>query len=80
MFLRVVRDDFGMRSKTLRKELSASFNELTKADIENLLTACGFDPKICGEVLPIGDFAAISDAIFDILNKSKVIDGKDIKC
>lgn len=80
LFFRVVRAAFGMRRKTLTNALSASFNELTKADIENLLTACDFDPKIRGEVLPIGDFAAISDAIFDILNKSKVIDGKDIKC
>lgn len=69
LFFRVVRAAFGMRRKTLTNALSANFNELNKADIENLLTACGFDPKIRGEVLPIGDFAAISDAIFDIINK-----------
>ena len=69
LFFRVVRAAFGMRRKTLTNALSANFNELDKADIENLLTACGFDPKIRGEVLSIGDFAAISDAIFDIINK-----------
>ena len=69
LFFRVVRAAFGMRRKTLTNALSAYFNELNKADIENLLTACGFDPKIRGEVLSIGDFAAISDAIFDIINK-----------
>lgn len=69
LFFRVVRAAFGMRRKTLTNALSASFNELNKADIENLLTACGFDPKIRGEVLSIGNFAAISDAIFDIINK-----------
>lgn len=69
LFFRVVRAAFGMRRKTLTNALSANFNELNKADIENLLTACGFDPKIRGEVLSIGDFAAISDAIFDIINK-----------
>ena len=70
LFFRVVRAAFGMRRKTLTNALSANFNELNKADIENLLTACGFDPKIRGEVLSIGDFAAISDAIFDIINKT----------
>ena len=69
LFFRVVRAAFGMRRKTLTNALSANFNEINKADIENLLTACGFDPKIRGEVLSIGDFAAISDAIFDIINK-----------
>lgn len=69
LFFRVVRAAFGMRRKTLTNALSANFNELNKADIENLLTACGFDPKIRGEVLSIGDFAEISDAIFDIINK-----------
>lgn len=69
LFFRVVRAAFGMRRKTLTNALSANFNELNKADIENLLTACGFDPKIRGEVLSVGDFAAISDAIFDIINK-----------
>lgn len=69
LFFRVVRAAFGMRRKTLTNALGANFNELNKADIENLLTACGFDPKIRGEVLSIGDFAAISDAIFDIINK-----------
>ena len=69
LFFCVVRAAFGMRRKTLTNALSANFNELNKADIENLLTACGFDPKIRGEVLSIGDFAAISDAIFDIINK-----------
>lgn len=69
LFFRVVRAAFGMRRKTLTNALSANFNELNKADIENLLTACGFDLKIRGEVLSIGDFAAISDAIFDIINK-----------
>ena len=69
LFFRVVRAAFGMRRKTLTNALSANFNELNKADIENLLAACGFDPKIRGEVLSIGDFAAISDAIFDIINK-----------
>lgn len=73
LFFRVVRAAFGMRRKTLTNALSANFNELNKADIENLLTACGFDPKIRGEVLPIGDFAAISDAIFDIINKPEAL-------
>ncbi|MDD5901984.1 MAG: 16S rRNA (adenine(1518)-N(6)/adenine(1519)-N(6))-dimethyltransferase RsmA [Oscillospiraceae bacterium] len=67
LFFRVVRAAFGMRRKTLTNALGASINELGKPEIEKLLSDCGFDPKIRGEVLSIGDFAKISDAIFGLI-------------
>lgn len=76
LFFRVVKAAFGMRRKTLTNALGAAFGELGKGDIENLLVSCGFDPKIRGEVLSIGDFAKISDAVFDL----RAIDGEAAKC
>ena len=67
LFFRVVRAAFGMRRKTLTNALGASINELGKSEIEKLLYDCGFDPKIRGEALSIGDFAKISDAIFGLI-------------
>ena len=67
LFFRVVRAAFGMRRKTLTNALGASINELGKPEIEKLLYDCGFDPKIRGEALSIGDFAKISDAIFGLI-------------
>lgn len=76
LFFRVVKAAFGMRRKTLTNALGAAFGELNKGDIEELLQSCGFDPKIRGEVLSIGEFAKISDAIFDLCT----IDGRSAKC
>ena len=63
IFFRVVRGAFGMRRKTLNNALSAAFGEISKENIGNLLIKCGFDPKIRGEMLSIGDFAKIADGI-----------------
>lgn len=65
LFFRVVKAAFGMRRKTLLNALSSSFGEIGKENIEKILTDCGFDPKVRGEVLSIGEFAKISDAICD---------------
>lgn len=69
LFFRVVRAAFGMRRKTLLNALSANFGEIGKEELEKIIVSCGFDAKIRGEVLAIGDFAKISDAIFDFLHK-----------
>ena len=65
LFFRVVRAAFGMRRKTLLNALSSSFGEMGKENIEKILTDCGFDPKVRGEVLSIGEFAKISDAFYN---------------
>ncbi len=70
IFFRVVRAAFGMRRKTLLNALTAGFGEIGKEMLENIIVSCGFDAKIRGEVLAIGDFAKIADAIFDFLHKN----------
>lgn len=70
IFFRVVRGAFGMRRKTLNNALSAAFGEISKENIGNLLIKCGFDPKIRGEMLSIGDYAKIADGIKMFLNEN----------
>lgn len=70
LFFRVVRAAFGMRRKTLLNALSAYFGEFNKEQIENVLTKLGFDPKIRGETLEIGEFAKIADAFYDVSNEN----------
>lgn len=67
LFFRVVRAAFGMRRKTLANALAAGFGEIDKKEIEDILSSSGFDPKIRGEMLSIGDFAKISDAFSAVL-------------
>lgn len=68
IFFRVVRAAFGMRRKTLLNALSAYFGEFSKPDIEKMLVSCGFEPQIRGEVLSVGEFAQITDEIYNILS------------
>ena len=62
VFMRVVKAAFAQRRKTLVNALGAGFGELSKESIEKCIVDCGFDAKIRGEVLSIGDFAKIADA------------------
>ncbi len=67
LFMRVVKAAFAQRRKTLLNALSAAFGELSKESIEKCLTDSGFDPKVRGEVLSIGEFAKIADAFCEVL-------------
>lgn len=69
MFFRVVRAAFGMRRKTLANALAAGFGEFSKETVEKIIADCGFDPKIRGETLEIGDFAKIADAFCEVSEK-----------
>lgn len=66
LFRRVVRAAFAQRRKTLLNALGAGFGELSKETIEKCLRDSGFDPKLRGEVLGIGEFAKIADAFYDV--------------
>ena len=66
LFRRVVRAAFAQRRKTLLNALCAGFGELSKETIEKCLRDSGFDPKLRGEVLGIGEFAKIADAFYDV--------------
>lgn len=63
LFFRVVRASFAMRRKTLQNGLAAGFPALGKAQIADVLTACGLSPAVRGETLGIPEFAAIANEI-----------------
>ncbi len=62
LFFRIVRAAFAQRRKTLVNALSAGFGEISKESIEKCVVDSGFDAKIRGEMLSLGDFAKIADA------------------
>lgn len=70
IFFRTVRGAFAVRRKTLLNALSSAFGELNKDELRNIIISCGFDEKIRGETLGIGDFAKISDGIWHYFNKN----------
>jgi len=59
-FFRVVRAAFGQRRKTLVNALFPVFDKThSKDDIKEIITKCGFDINIRGEVLSIDDYICI---------------------
>jgi len=60
-FFKVVRAAFGQRRKTLINALYAVFSEThSKETLTRIVERCGFDFRIRGEVLSIGDFMELS--------------------
>ena len=67
LLFRVIRAAFNQRRKTLVNALSAGLG-LGKEQVEKVLVLRGFDPKIRGEVLGIGDFSAITDELYSLIH------------
>ena len=67
-FFRTMRAAFEQRRKTLPNALSAGFGELTKTEITDAITGCGFDANIRGERLSVSDFCTLSDKLFELIN------------
>ena len=63
LFFKVVRASFAQRRKTLVNGLSAAFGSLSKAQLTEILTDCGFAANVRGETLSIPEFARLADAI-----------------
>ena len=63
LLFRVVRAAFNQRRKTLVNALASGLG-LGKEELEVVLGEFGLDPRVRGEALEIGAFAAISDKIF----------------
>ena len=63
LLFRVVRAAFNQRRKTLVNALASGLG-LGKEELEVVLGELGLDPRVRGEALEIGAFAAISDKIF----------------
>lgn len=71
LMFRIVRAAFNQRRKTLVNAVSSQIGEITKEKIEAALISCGYDVRIRGEALSIGDYAKISDEIGAI--KAKIL-------
>ena len=65
MFFRTVRGAFAQRRKTLLNCLSAAFGEFNKTELTEIMDSCGLAPSVRGETLTIGQFAALSNAIWE---------------
>ncbi|MDR3278502.1 MAG: 16S rRNA (adenine(1518)-N(6)/adenine(1519)-N(6))-dimethyltransferase RsmA [Oscillospiraceae bacterium] len=66
MFFRVVRASFAQRRKTLANALSASFSDIPKQALTDMLLRCGLDALVRGETLDIEAFAAVADGIIGL--------------
>ena len=65
---RTIRGAFEQRRKTLPNSLSSVFTELSKADISDIIVACGHDLNIRGERLSLTDLCSLSDMLYLKLN------------
>lgn len=63
---RLIRSGFHMRRKTFVNNIVASFPELSKETILNILRELNFDENIRGEALSISDYIQIADSIFSL--------------
>ena len=66
MLFRTIKAAFGQRRKTLANALAAGFPAFERADIEEAIRACGFEPTIRGEKLDIAQFTALSDQLLSL--------------
>ena len=68
LFFSVIKAAFAQRRKTLVNGLSFAYgSRLSKEQIINIITSCGFDEKVRGETLGISQFAALSNALNEAL-------------
>ena len=67
LLFRTVKAAFAQRRKTLVNTLDAGFPELSREEIQGLLSYLGYAPDIRGERLDISEFTRLSDAIFELL-------------
>jgi 16S rRNA (adenine1518-N6/adenine1519-N6)-dimethyltransferase len=71
MFVRVVKGAFSQRRKQIRNSLIAALGaEVGKPGVERALSNAQIDPKDRAEQLSIDQFAKLSDAFFNEINKS----------
>ncbi len=59
LLTKVIRASFNQRRKTLVNALSAELSNMSKAQIAEIITSCGFRDDIRGERLTLADFAKI---------------------
>ena len=62
LFFKIVKLSFAQRRKTLVNGLAAGL-PLSKAEITDIITACGYPENVRGETLDVEDFAKIANAV-----------------
>lgn len=62
LFFQIVKLSFAQRRKTLVNGLAAGL-PLSKAEITELITSCGYPENVRGETLDVEDFAKIANAV-----------------
>ncbi len=70
MMGRTIRGAFAMRRKILVNSLASEFGELNKEAITEAVMAAGLSPEVRGERLGIPQFAALADALIEVMGKS----------
>ena len=61
LFFNVVKGAFAQRRKTLLNSLSSTLNQFSKEQIKTVITECGFEENIRGEVLSLNDFCLLTE-------------------
>ncbi len=65
----ITRAAFSQRRKTLTNGLSPLFaGKLSKQELQELITQCGFDERVRGETLSLDDYVVLSNAFSELLH------------
>ena len=67
MLFRTIKAAFEQRRKTLPNSLAASFGELDKATLTEIVKSCGHSENIRGEKLTIEEFVELSDKLLEAI-------------
>ena len=67
LLFRTVKAAFAQRRKTLANTLSAGFPELSREQIQGVISDCGHAADVRGERLDIASFTALSDRLYELL-------------
>lgn len=65
MLFRTIKAAFEQRRKTLPNSLAASFSEIDKSELIEIITSLGHREDIRGEKLSIEEFVELSDRLYD---------------
>ncbi len=71
LMFRVIKAAYEQRRKTLPNAISASFPELSKEKITEIIVDCSHRSDIRGEKLSIADFVFLSDKFYDVMDAMK---------
>ena len=64
-----IKAAFEQRRKTLPNSLQTGFSEISKERLTEIIVSCGHRPDVRGEKLSVSDFCALSDALYQEINK-----------